>query len=307
MSEHVTVRIDDPELAAAIEEAEAEHGSRSEVLREAIRRAYLDDDATATTDDHTGLPKAAREGYAALREHANHGERLAIGAAESIIAQRVQLRKETVRSSVIRKLHGAGWIAVEQGIHEVGVVLRPQTASDGGQTPDDRDDDPFDGGDDADAIDVGAEFDRLEGAEIDRGEGVATDGGEWPTTTDEDLLRVITDRDPSEMSHYELYYEWHEAAEAARKATDAEVQQELHDRQRDLWSEMESRVDAEPPECPECGGASWSQTLGEPKTCDRCGLILGFGHEDLIDRVDAYWDAVRAPGLRPPEGGESDD
>ena len=123
--------------------------------------------------------------------------------------------------------------------------------------------------------------------------------------TDEDLLRVITDRDPDEMEHHELYYEWHEAGEAIRHVTDSEVQDKLHDRRIDLWNEMKSRVDAEPPECPECGTQSWSQTLGQPKICNGCDLHLGFDHEDLAERIDDYWTKVRSPGVRPPEGGES--
>ena len=177
MTDHITLRVDDPELADAIEKAEAEHGSRSEALREAVRRAYLEDTTTDSNDDDGAtLPKAAREGYEALREHANAGERMAIDTAESIIAQRVQLRKETVRSSVIRKLHGAGWLAVEQGIHQVSVVIRPRTASDGGRDADDRNDDLL-ADSDTDDVDVDAEFDRLESAAIDRGDGVGTDGG----------------------------------------------------------------------------------------------------------------------------------
>jgi len=163
VTDHITLRVDDPELAEAIEAAEAEHGSRSEALREAVRRAYLEDTATTDSDDGATLPKAAREGYAALREHANTGERMAIDTAESIIAQRVQLRKETVRSSVIRKLHGAGWLAVEQGIHRVSVVIQPRTASDGGYSWDDRDGDVLDR--DTDEEDIDAEFERLDSAE----------------------------------------------------------------------------------------------------------------------------------------------
>ena len=161
-----TVRLDDEELKAAIEERAEELGSRSEAYREAVRRAFLEADETTADGETSGLPKAAREGYAALREHAGPGERMSIDTAESIIAQRVQLRKETVRSSVIRKLHGAGWLAIEQGIHQVSVVIRPQTASDGGRDADDRDDDVLDDSDtDADDVDVDAEFERLEAAE----------------------------------------------------------------------------------------------------------------------------------------------
>jgi hypothetical protein len=127
--------IDDEELLAALDEAEEQHGSMAEALRHALRTTYADDTA-AGNDVDTGLPKAAREGYAALREHANPCERLALDAAEGIVAQRVQLRKATVRSTVIRKLHAAGWIDIEQGIHRVSIIVRDRAASDGGR--DDR-------------------------------------------------------------------------------------------------------------------------------------------------------------------------
>jgi hypothetical protein len=322
VTDQVTFRIDDEVLAEALDEAEDEHGSRSEALREAIRHTYLDNPEMLGDLDSSPLPKAAREGYAALREHADVGVRLGIDAAESIIAQRVQLRKETVRSTVIHKLHAAGWIAVEQGVRQVAVVIRPRTAADGGRNADDQDDDVLNDRD-TDDVDIDAEFARLESAKIDRGDGIETDGGEdqestasfqrrmetlravhtesidtdeecqtmfgrtkeeaepcgvdaayqievknefgdeftmkvcpackvaWEergnveldrgdgvetdggTTAAGDLLQVITDRDPAEMDHRELYREWHEAAEGARKAADADVQQQLHDRRRD--------------------------------------------------------------------------
>ena len=122
--------IEDEDLLAALEALEEEHGSMADAVRHAIRTASSDD-GTDTTTAH-GLPKAARDGYAALREHANVGERLALDAAEGIVAQRVQLRKSTVRSTVIRKLHAAGWISVHTGIQSVGVIIRDRTASDGG-------------------------------------------------------------------------------------------------------------------------------------------------------------------------------
>ncbi|RDZ91005.1 hypothetical protein DEQ92_22780, partial [Haloferax sp. Atlit-6N] len=111
--------IEDNDLLEALEAAEDEHGSMAEALRHALRTTYADEEDADNDVSTSGLPKAAREGYEALREHVNPGERLALDAAEGIIAQRVQLRKPTVRDTIIRKLHAAGWIDVEQGIHRV--------------------------------------------------------------------------------------------------------------------------------------------------------------------------------------------
>ncbi|WP_256289914.1 hypothetical protein [Halobellus inordinatus] len=160
--------IEDDDLLEALEAAEDEHGSMAEALRHALRTTYAGED-DADDDVSTGLPKAAREGYEALREHVNPGERLALDAAEGIIAQRVQLRKPTVRDTVIRKLHAAGWIDVEQGIHRVGIIVRsPVTA--GGGHDDDRDaGDVLDETDDVDVGEAEARLDEL---------AAATPGGE---------------------------------------------------------------------------------------------------------------------------------
>lgn len=106
---------------------------------------------------------------------------------------------------------------------------------------------------------------------------------------------LISDADPSEMEHSDLYNEYGDISERPRQCVaDPEEDARLGDRRSDLWDEMRSRVEAEPPECPECGATRWSQEVGEPKYCGGCDLALGFDHEDLIAEVDAYWQAVFA-------------
>lgn len=106
-----------------------------------------------------------------------------------------------------------------------------------------------------------------------------------------------TDRNVSEMSHRELTREWDDVVEAQRLTADADAEQELYDRRQELWNEMQSRVDAEPPTCPECGAQSWSQAMGEPKVCTECDLHLGFDHEDLAEQINDYWNTVQSPGV----------
>ncbi|WP_049985734.1 hypothetical protein [Halobellus rufus] len=119
-------------------------------------------------------------------------------------------------------------------------------------------------------------------------------------------LQVITDREPVEMEDYELIDEWEDVVDATyRSITDAEVEQALFDRRNDLWNEMTSRVDAEAPECPECGAQSWGQTRGEPKICRTCDYHLGIDDDDLGEAIDDYWNKVQSPDSRPPVGGEA--
>lgn len=106
---------------------------------------------------------------------------------------------------------------------------------------------------------------------------------------------LIDESPPSEMSHDELRNEYGDISERLRQCVaDPEENARLGDRRSDLWNEMVERVDAEPPECPECGGTGWTQSIGDPKYCTSCGLGLGFDHEDVIAEVDAYWEAIFA-------------
>ncbi|WP_158855612.1 hypothetical protein [Halorhabdus sp. CUG00001] len=108
----------------------------------------------------------------------------------------------------------------------------------------------------------------------------------------------ITDRDPAEMSNEELTAEWADVADATTRESlvGDEVHNTAHGRRKEIWDEMVSRVDAEPPECPRCRAQAWTQTPGEPKECTECWLTLGFEHEDLIEAIDEYWTTVQTLG-----------
>lgn len=128
------------------------------------------------------------------------------------------------------------------------------------------------------------------------GTPIRTDGG------------LVTDRDPAEMDHDELRNEWHDIVEALTEGLydkrdgplTPEDKEPFWDRRRELWNEMKSRVDAEAPECPECGSQQWSQSVGDPKHCGGCGLELGARHEEHIREIDEHWLTVKtgAPGGR---------
>ena len=119
---HVTARVSDPELVAALQAASDETGSKSEAIRLALREAYLgdvDDDGV----ENTGLPVKAREAHGKLVELAGVGGRLELDTAEALLANYLNIAKEAVRRTVIHELKKANAIAVHQGIHSVSVVV----------------------------------------------------------------------------------------------------------------------------------------------------------------------------------------
>ena len=118
---HVTARVSDPELVAALQAASDETGSKSEAIRLALREAYLGDVDDA--GDDTGMPVKAREAHGKLVELAGVGGRLELDTAEALLANYLNIAKEAVRRTVIHELKKANAIAVHQGIHSVSVVV----------------------------------------------------------------------------------------------------------------------------------------------------------------------------------------
>jgi len=110
-----------------------------------------------------------------------------------------------------------------------------------------------------------------------------------------EVRHTLTDRPVEDMTKPALVAEWSEAAEALiSRAVPTDERERYWDRRVDLWQEMKARVDAEAPECPECGAQSWGQNAGDPKQCGGCCIELGRRHEDLIERIDQFWDKVRS-------------
>ncbi|AAV44352.1 unknown (plasmid) [Haloarcula marismortui ATCC 43049] len=116
----------------------------------------------------------------------------------------------------------------------------------------------------------------------------------------------ITDRPVEDLSKAALVAEWNEAYEQLQSGT-ALDRDSVWDRRRELWTEMRNRTDAEPPECPECGGDRWKQSMGGPKHCSDCGLALGEDHAELIQAIDSYWSSVQAAEVVSTDGGQTVD
>lgn len=101
--------------------------------------------------------------------------------------------------------------------------------------------------------------------------------------------------DPEDLDHSELREIWQNVYDLLIDGppVDYDVESRLWDRRREIWDEMESRTDAEPPECPSCGAQSWSQEFGGPKSC-QCGYHPEAYEHDLVNGIDEYWSLVKS-------------
>ena len=117
--------ISDKERLAALEEAEEEHGSMAEALRHAVDTTYGADDGDAEPDrvDGGDLPVKAREGYHKLVEWAEVGGRLELDTAKSILANHLNIPKESVESRIIKPLVGANVLWKDWSYENVWVVV----------------------------------------------------------------------------------------------------------------------------------------------------------------------------------------
>ena len=115
----VTVRISDPERAEKLLAAEEEHGSRSEALRKAIDVAYGEE-----TGSSEGLSEAARKAHQKLIELRGAGEKISLDAAESIMAQRINLETDVIRNTVTKELVNEGLLVVSRGQSSAYAMIR---------------------------------------------------------------------------------------------------------------------------------------------------------------------------------------
>lgn len=119
-----TVRIDDPELGEAVAEAEEEHGSKSDAVRSALRDSLLGSEGfDVGVVAGRKVPQKAVEGHRKLVEYTGVGGRIDLDTAESILANHLNIQKESVRSVVIKPLRGANVLGLSQGITQVTLVV----------------------------------------------------------------------------------------------------------------------------------------------------------------------------------------
>ena len=122
---HATVRFRDEELVEALEQAEGEHGSRSEAIRNAVATAYagVGEGDGSRTNEGNELPVKAREGYHKLVEWAEVGGRLELDTATSILANHLNIPKEGVEGRIIKPLVGANVLWKDWSYENVWVVV----------------------------------------------------------------------------------------------------------------------------------------------------------------------------------------
>ncbi|MFC7204741.1 hypothetical protein ACFQJC_14570 [Haloferax namakaokahaiae] len=128
----VQARVNDPELVKAIEQ-ETKDCSTSAVVREALRGHLLDADDRDGDEDNSAIPGGmAGRGYRSLRKHVEMDNGLIpVSAAESLIASDLNIKKDSVRSTVFAPLRRRGLIHLMQTVNAVFVEVRsPEVAED---------------------------------------------------------------------------------------------------------------------------------------------------------------------------------
>lgn len=127
-SERITARVQDPDLLAALLDAEGEMGSRSEAIRAALRETYVE--GTDRDERDAGVPTKAREAHRRLMNYTGVDGHIELDAAESILANHLNIKTESVRTVVTQRLVDAGLVSLQQGIHHVSLVVRSPDAAD---------------------------------------------------------------------------------------------------------------------------------------------------------------------------------
>ena len=103
------------ELASAIET----HGSKSEAVRYALRQTYLSKEDRVDVD----LPPKALAGYEALVAHADTNMLVELETAKSVVANEINLKKESVKTTVFTPLKAKGLLAVSQRVSSSFIEL----------------------------------------------------------------------------------------------------------------------------------------------------------------------------------------
>ncbi|MDB9301238.1 hypothetical protein PN417_09855 [Halorubrum ezzemoulense] len=166
----VNVRIDDPDIVEALEDAADDYGSKSLAVRIALRQAYIGDDLEEEPGD--GETKRAHElsakqleAHRELRDWAGIGGWIELETAESVLANKLNIPARAVRKTLISPLKSEGAVKVSQSTSAVHVVVgQLPTTSEASETVN-----ATNASDEAAvATDGGATWEELEAAEEER-------------------------------------------------------------------------------------------------------------------------------------------
>jgi hypothetical protein len=128
----VKARVSDADLLDAIESAE-EGSSMAEVVRSALQGHLLDVDESDAT---SGLSPKARKGLRALRRATGpDGGHIEVDAAKSVVAEAVNIKKDSVRQVVFAPLRSKGLITPSARTRAAYIVVHPtaRAGSTGGE------------------------------------------------------------------------------------------------------------------------------------------------------------------------------
>ncbi|TKX45831.1 hypothetical protein [Halorubrum sp. ARQ200] len=162
----VNVRIDDPDIVEALEDAADDYGSKSLAVRIALRKAYIGDDLEDAAEEGAAgvheLSAKQLEAHRELRDWAGIGGWIELETAESVLANKLNIPARAVRKTLISPLKSEGAVKVSQSTSAVHVVVgQLPTTSETSEAVDatNASDEP------AVATDGGATWEELEAAE----------------------------------------------------------------------------------------------------------------------------------------------
>ncbi|WP_256403272.1 hypothetical protein [Halorubrum salinum] len=118
----VSFRVDDPELAGAIEDAAESEGSKSDAIRNGLRAAFLGDGGSETGDE-SEISVKAREGHRLLVEWTGVGGWMELETAESMLANKMNINTDAIRRLVVKPLKGGDMVRLHQGVKHVWLIV----------------------------------------------------------------------------------------------------------------------------------------------------------------------------------------
>lgn len=105
----VKARVRDPELLAALDDAE-EDRTMADIVRSGLRAELLKESAAAVDG---GVDPLVREGWETLTSVKRPGDTIRLEVAENTIAQGTQISSDYVRDTILTPLQNAGLIGVQ--------------------------------------------------------------------------------------------------------------------------------------------------------------------------------------------------